>query len=105
MPAGIRYKPDYEGLGQVMRSQEMAAMLHHKAEEGRQYAEAIADSFRRTGEYASSFSVSSSERGSGRYTDRAEARLTNSSGHALLVEYQDDYRVLGTVVDIIEGGL
>lgn len=105
MARAVRYKPNYEGLGEVMRSEAMAAMLHRKAEEGRQYAEAIAQGFRRTGDYASSFTVESSTRGSGRYADRAEARLINTSDHALLVEYHDDHRVLGTVVDILENGL
>lgn len=99
----VKYKPDIQGLGKVMRGKPMEGEMKHKAQVGRQYAEAIAQGFRRTGEYANSFRVSSTSAG-GPHHDRAAGYLYNDSDHALLVEVVDDHRVLGTVVDIIEHG-
>lgn len=99
---GIRYEPDFAGLGHVMRSHEMRAMLERRALAGKRFAESIAP--RDTGDYASSFRVESSARGTGRWSDRAEARLINGSSHAALVEYANDDRVLGRAVDVIERG-
>jgi hypothetical protein len=101
----ITYKPDIKSTGEFMRGKEMEAFLRHKAQEGKQFAEAIAEGFRRTGEYESAFRVASSKRGAGRWADRAAGYLYNDSDHAFLVEYVDDHRVLGTVVDILEHGL
>jgi hypothetical protein len=81
----------------------MEAMLRGKVQEGRQYAEVVAPV--ETGDYASKFRVSSSARGAGRWSDRAAGYLYNESDHALAVEFQDDYRTLGIVADIIENGL
>lgn len=103
MASTVRYEPNFAGLGKIMRGKEMQAMLAQEAQRGRQYAEAIAP--RDTGEYAASFRVSSSSRGAGRWSDRAAGYLYNDSGHALAVEFQDDYRTLGIVADMIENGL
>jgi hypothetical protein len=100
MAREVTYKPDIKGTGKVMRGKEMEAFMRLKAQEGKQYAEAIAESFRRTGDYADSFRVTSTRSG-----DRAAAYLYNDSDHAFLVEVVDDHRVLGTVVDILEHGL
>ena len=99
----IRYEPDFAGLGKIMTSRGMEAMLRRKAQVGGQYAETIAP--RDTGDYAASFRVSSAARGAGRWADRAAGYLYNDSDHALAVEFQDDYRTLGIVADIIEHGL
>lgn len=101
----IRYSKDIKGTGKLMRGKEMEAVLRREAQKGKQYAEAIAAGFTRTGDYASSFRVTSAKQGAGRWADRAAAYLYNDSDHAFLVEYVDDHRVLGTVVDIIENGL
>jgi hypothetical protein len=101
----ITYKADIKGTGDFMRGKEMEAFLRRKGHEGKQFAEAIASDFVRTGEYASSFRVTSSKRGAGKFTDRAAGYLYNDSDHAYLVEYVDDYRVLGAVADILENGL
>jgi hypothetical protein len=101
----IRYSKDIKGTGRLLRSKEMEAVLRHHAQKGKRYAEAIASGFIRTGDYESSFRVASSKQGAGRWADRAAAYLYNDSDHAVLVEYVDDHRVLGTVVDIIENGL
>jgi hypothetical protein len=100
MARDITYKPDIKGTGKVMRGKAMEAFVRLKAQEGKQYAEAIAAGFSRTGEYASSFRVTSTHSG-----DRATAYLYNDSDHAFLVEYVDDYRTLGVVADILENGL
>lgn len=105
MARDVTYKPDIKGTGNLMRGKQMEAHLRHKAQEGRQYAEAIAQGFRRTGDYAASFRVASAGQGAGKWADRAAGYLYNDSDHAVLVEYVDDHRVLGTVVDIIENGL
>ncbi|MFG2001686.1 hypothetical protein ACGFNU_21300 [Spirillospora sp. NPDC048911] len=98
----VRYEPNIPGLGRIMRSRGMQAMLSGEAQRGRQYAEVIAP--RDTGDYAASFRVTSASRGSGRWSDRAAGYLYNDSDHALAVEFQDDYRTLGIVADIIENG-
>ena len=103
MARDITYKANIKGTNVLMHAKEMEQHLRLEAQKGKQYAEAIAP--RRTGRYASSFRVSSSRSGAGRWADRAAAYLYNDSDHAILVEYEDDYRVLGTVVDIIENGL
>lgn len=105
MAREVSYKPDYKGTGEFMRGKEMEAFLRRKGHEGKQYGEAIAQDSRRTGEYASSFRVTSSKRGAGRFADRAAGYLYNESSHAYLVEYVDDLRILGTVADILENGL
>jgi hypothetical protein len=98
MAREISYKPDIKGTGKLMRGKEIEAFMRLKAQEGKQYAEAIAP--RESGEYASSFRVTSTHSG-----DRATAYLYNDSDHAYLVEYVDDYRTLGVVADILENGL
>ena len=99
----ITYKADIKGTNVLMHSKEMERHLRLEAQRGKQYAEVIAP--RSTGEYASSFRVASSRSGAGRWSDRAAGYLYNDSDHAVLVEFYDDYRTLGTVVDIIENGL
>jgi hypothetical protein len=101
----VTYKPNIKGTNVLMHSKEMERHLRREAQKGKQYAEAIASGFIRTGEYAASFRVASSKSGAGRWADRAAAYLYNDSNHAVLVEFVDDHRVLGTVVDIIENGL
>lgn len=103
MARTVRYEPDFAGLGKIMTSKRMEAMLKGETQRGKQYAEVIAP--RDTGDYAASFRVASSSRGTGRWSDRAAAYLYNDSDHAAVVEFQDDYRTLGIVADIIENGL
>jgi hypothetical protein len=103
MAREVTYKANIKGTNVLMHSKEMERHLRLEAQKGKQYAEAIAP--RQTGEYASSFRVASSRSGAGRWADRAAAYLYNDSDHAVLVEFVDDYRTLGTVVDIIENGL
>lgn len=103
MARRVRYEMNFPGLGRVMRGPGMQAMLRTEAERGKQYAELIAPV--ETGDYKSSFRVSSESRGKGRWKDRAVGYLFNDSDHAVLVEFRDDYRTLGIVADIIEHGV
>ena len=96
----IRYRKDVPGLGKIMTGRGMESMLRGHAERGKEIAEHIAPVD--TGEYRSAFRVSSATRGTGRWADRANAYLHNDSDHALLVEYVNDERVLGTVAGLIE---
>lgn len=105
MARDVTYKANIKGTNVLMHSKEMERHLRLEAQKGKQYAEAIASGFIRTGDYASSFRVASSRSGAGRWADRAAAYLYNDSDHAFLVEVVDDHRVLGTTVDIIENGL
>ena len=98
----IRYEPDIAGVGRVMRGPEMQAMLAARARRGQAYAQGISPVD--TGDYAASFHVEVSARGTGRWADRAEARLVNRSEHATLVEWANGARVLGRTVDHIEKG-
>lgn len=99
----VRYDANFQGLGKLMTGREMEAMLRNKAQEGKQYAEVIAPV--ETGDYKAHFRATSAKRGAGRWSDRAAGYLYNDSDHALAVEFQDDYRTLGIVADIIENGL
>ena len=102
MARDVRYEPNIEGLGKIMTGRGVEAMLGARAQAGKQFAEGMAP--RRTGDYAASFSVSTSSRGAGRWSDRATAYLYNDSDHAVAVEFQNDERVLGRSVDVIERG-
>lgn len=111
MPRGtIRYQMNIPGLRKIMTGKGMEAMLRGEAQRGKQYAELIAPVD--TGDYASSFRVASSRHGAGArrsrwgsdWSDRAAAYLYNDSDHAILVEFEDDFRTLGVVADIIENG-
>ena len=75
---------DYEGFGELLQGPEMEAEMHAQAEAIRDRAVAIAPEV--TGDYRRSFEVSSGVEATmtGR---RAVARVTNTSDHALAVEY------------------
>lgn len=98
MAREISYKADFAGTGELMRSAEMEAAMKSAAQKGRIFAESISP--HRTGDYAASFSVSSTRRG-GVHHDRAAAYLINNSDHALLVEVVDGYHVLARTAGYI----
>jgi uncharacterized RmlC-like cupin family protein len=89
-----RYTPDQRATGRFMKSRRMQQMLRSRAEDGARYAEAISP--QRTGAYKAAFAVSTGVAG-----DRAEARLENTSDHAVPVELV--HRVLARAVDHLEG--
>jgi hypothetical protein len=85
------FKPNYKGIGQLMNSPAMVELVRQRAEAAMAYAESISPE--RTGEYKASFEVTAGAHG-GPKNDRAEARLTNTSPHAVDVEWKDGYHVL-----------
>lgn len=101
----IRYSPNIAGVNRIMNGPEMVALLRKRAEAGMAFAESIAP--RRTGAYSASFQVDTSTH-AGPNHDRAEARLVNTSDHAVYVEHGGQgtpaYKVLARTVDVIERG-
>lgn len=94
----VRYKPDYTGTGELMNSPEMVEVMRQVAEKGIPFAESISPE--RTGEYKSSFEVTSRSHG-GVHGDRAEAQVVNTSEHAAHVEWQDGYHVLARTAEAL----
>lgn len=82
--SGTRFRASYSGIGKMIRSPQMRAEMRRRAEKVKVVAEATApvDS----GEYKSSFRVTSGARG-GIRKDRAYGRVTNTAPHAFYVEY------------------
>jgi hypothetical protein len=89
MPRG--FKANYEGLGELLRGPEMQADMKRRAEWVAAEAAATApvgppgDPHR--GEYRDSFKATSGVETDIKGTRRAYGRVTNSSGHAVAVEY------------------
>lgn len=97
------YTHDYEGLGRLLKSVQMQAMVAARAE--RVEAAAIVNApVGETGEYKASFE---SEVGISKNGTRARAVVRNTSGHALFVEYGNGtekapgHRTLGRALDSI----
>lgn len=107
--AGSRsyYEHKYKAFGnQVLRAPFMQGEMGIRAEKVK--AAAIAISPEETGEYKGSFEVSVGIRTTGkRRTRRAYGRVTNTSSHALAVEFGWDktprYRVLGKALGVVPG--
>jgi hypothetical protein len=97
----VRYQADYKGTGQLMRSPEMLAVLEQVARRGESIARSLAASHVVTGDYEASFIITTSRRGGDR-KDRAEARLLNTSGHAVDVEWRDDLHILARTAGYLE---
>lgn len=93
----IRYVPNRRGVGRLLTSPQMAALMEARARAGLDYAQSIAPE--QSGEYKDAFTVDSVRRGGPR-GDRAEARLVNTADYADDVERR--HRVLGQTVDRIE---
>lgn len=87
----VRYTASYTGLGELMRGEEMQAVMREVAEKGMEFAQSIAPVH--TGEYLDSFEVTVTGEG-GPAGDRAEAQIVNTSDHAVEVEWQDGHKVL-----------
>jgi hypothetical protein len=95
MAKRVTYKPDFKGVGQLLRSSDVQHVCVAAAERGKTYAESISPV--RTGEYRRSFLVVPVMA-----KDRSGAKLINTSGHATAVEWILGFRVLGRTVDYIE---
>lgn len=84
--------PDKEGLGAILVGEEISAIVLEIAEKAKGIAEGLSADFAVTGEYESSF-VASAEvtslpsAGSSQAHEAAVGTLTNTSGHAVAVEY------------------
>lgn len=81
---GARFRASFGGIGALIRSPEMRAEMRRRAEKVKTVAEATAPV--ESGEYKSSFRVTSGARG-GIRKDRAYGRVTNTAPHAFYVEY------------------
>jgi hypothetical protein len=97
--ATVTYEPSFEGIGQLLTSPEMEAMVRSATEKGARYARSISP--RRSGDYASAFRVWSTRNGGPR-RNRAEGRLYNDARYWWTVEYVNGDRVMGRTVDYIE---
>lgn len=97
----VRYKADYAGTRELMNSPEMQSVLREVAGKGMANAAGRAPVRQpryRTpqhpgGEYKASFHVEV-HAGGGVHHDRAEALIVNDSGHAVLVEWHDEFHTL-----------
>ncbi|MFC9941262.1 HK97 gp10 family phage protein [Nocardiopsis alba] len=93
-----KFRPDIKGIGRILSSPQMEAAMVRNARGLQSRAEALATEHRRTGQYLSSFSISSTTQG-GVKGDRAEATLRNSAPHATLVEWGGEHmeaqRIMG----------
>lgn len=96
----VRYAGSYSGIGQIMRSEDMQALVRQVAEKAMGFA--IDLSPERTGEYKSSFEVQVSADGGPSGRPRAEAVLVNTSDHAVNVEWQDGFLVLNRTLAALE---
>lgn len=103
-----RFNASYEGIGEMLRSEYMQAAMRKRAENGLEYAVAVApvdETGDHPGRYKESFSVESGVR-EGK-TSRAFGRLVNSAPEAPYVEhgngtakYQGDH-VLARALDVM----
>jgi len=100
------FTPDYEGIGEMLRSEWMQAEMIRRAEKGKAYAEAIApfDPTDRDGDhYKDHFSVRPGNR-----QDRASAELVNDHVAAVQIEWGTSdtpaHRTLGKALDAMGKG-
>lgn len=86
-----KFRGNYSGIGEMIRSLEMVRAMEHLAEEIKTEAKATAPvgdpkRDRHSGRYRASFSVSSGPNG-GYKKNRAYGRVTNNAPEAFYVEY------------------
>lgn len=97
------FEPSYRGIGDLLRSPQMQAEMLRRAEKIKGRAEATSPV--ETGEYAASWETSSGIKYA--KTSRAYARVTNTSDHAIAVEFgwknTPRYRTLGKAIDAARG--
>jgi len=85
-----RYEPDYEGIGRLMRSDEMVQLVAATGQRALEYAEEISPV--RTGRYRAGWRMETSSAG-GPSHDRAEARVINDAVDEVLADVVDGYDV------------
>jgi hypothetical protein len=105
----VTFQPNYDGIGQMLRSREMEAEMLRRAEQGKAFAEAIApfDEHSKDGtHYKDAFRVESTTEG-GIHHDRTEAKLINDDRAAFFVEFGTKttprHRTLGRSLDVMGG--
>ena len=95
------FEVDHDGISELARSSAVGDQMVAAAEAAIPYAQSISPV--ETGEYRSSFvALPATVKVSGQ--TRAGAILTNTSDHALAVEFIDGDHVLARTVDAIERG-
>lgn len=101
----IRYRADYAGTGEGMRSPEMQALVRQVAEKGMAFAVGIAPVGGRRdphpGEYKAAFEVQAGIY-EGAPGPRAQAALVNTADHAADVEWRDGHKVLTRTLGFLE---
>ena len=101
--ADVDYRPDHKGIARLLVSPDMHRLVARAAAEGMRYARSISPDAEPYGEgYIASFRVEAGRTEKVAGSNRAAARLVNTSDHATLVEYANGARVLGRTVDHIE---
>lgn len=83
---GVRYTPDYRGVGRLLRSAEMEAMLLSVAKRGAAWLSKNTPQGR-TGELRRGYSTQSWPTGGGKRGDRAHAEIRNEVPYILAVEF------------------
>lgn len=111
------FTPDSRGLAAIVVGEEVAADVLSIAKKAKGIAEGFSGDFEVTGEYESSFVASVEiqslpEAGSSQAHEAAVGVLTNTSGHAISVEYgfkgradkpgHDAHRVFGRTLAALE---
>lgn len=103
------YQRSSAGWRAISNSPELHAALAEVAEKAKTIAEGLAQDFRRSGDYASSFTVTpTTVLWEGRFSGpRAAARLENTSDHAAAVEWgnrhsTESHRTLGRTLDALK---
>lgn len=95
MAQRARFKGNYKGLGQILRSRQMQAEMELRAK--RVEVRCVSSSPRDTGDYSSSFRVETGVRAGGK--PRAESKVINDDAAAPYVEWGTSrtprYRVMG----------
>ena len=102
----VRYEGDYQGIGQLMRSDEMAAAMAAAAAPALDYAKAISPVGRddpHRGEYRENWHMDTLNAG-GPDGRRAEARLVNDAQDRVLSDVVDGHLVPDKVLAYLTEG-
>lgn len=99
------YRPNNDAFAKMAIGPEVAAAVTAEAVRARGIAESLSESFRKTGEYADSFEVSTTE-DTVAGARRAAGRLENTSDHAAAVEWGNSrdskaHHVLGHTLEAL----
>lgn len=95
MASKARFRGNYKGIGEILRSAQMQTEMAQRAEKVKAKAETLAP--RHTGQYAASFRVETGIRAGDK--PRAESKVINDDAAAVYVEYGTSrtprHRVMG----------